>query len=494
MLFLSRAVRGLFLLILTLSLVAIAGWRLTSSLTQKPKSNDKSLKERSFVVEAQTLVPTTIRPVLVAYGQIRAWTTLDLRAATSGPITDLSRNFRDGRLVKKGEVLFTIDPEVAARRVVDAKAALAQAQSVLAEAKASVALLRSELSSARAQLKIRKRDLKRKRQLMSKRVTTETILDQATIAVSSGEQAVIAKEQGLTAGVARVEQGKASVERATLTLRNAQKALKDSTLRAPFDGRLTDVNATLGRRVAQNEKLGALIDLTSLEVAFPVRNRAYARLADPADASRIAQLPVKVKLKLGDDFAVIEGRLDRSSAVVSANQAGRTVFAKLIDANRTPLRPGDFVTVEVRERELRDVTIIPASAATVDGRILVIGPDSRLREVKAKIIRYQGDDLIVSGVPFGQRIVRVRLPFLASGVLVKVKPSEPKLQSKSGGLIDRKGLVTLGEAERNRLKTLVRNNVEMRPERKKALLEMLSQKRAPRAEIEGLRRLAPDRG
>ncbi|MFM1815744.1 MAG: hypothetical protein RLZ98_2439 [Pseudomonadota bacterium] len=491
--FLSRAVTGLALAIVTIAAVAFGGWRLYASLTADEGAARPGSKERSYTVDAGVLTPRTVKPVLVAFGQVNAWTMLDLRAATTGPLTALSSNFRDGRLVKQGEVLFTIDPENAERRVVDAKAALAQAKSALAEAKASVAHLRSELASAEAQLLVQKRDLERKRQLLDKKVTTEALVDQALLSVKAGEQVVIAKQNGLSAGLARIEQSVAAVERAELVLKDAQRALNDSTMKAPFSGRLTAVSVTLGRRVAQNEKLGSLIDPRSLEVSFPVRNDSYARLVNPANPSVLLKLPVKVKLALGTRVAVIEGRLDRSSAVVSANQAGRIVYARLIDAERSPLKPGDFVTIEVEEPEIDNVAVIPALAATVDGEILVIGPGNRLETVNARVLRFQGDDLIVDQVPFGAKYIRRRMPFLAPGVLVEPQlPASLRQQAATGGKSGR--FVKLTHDHRDKLRGLLESSTGLSQAQKDSIRAMLLRSEATEEVIEQLESLRAEEG
>jgi hypothetical protein len=482
--FMSRAISGLLLSVTTLALVAFGAWKIYAALSSKPDNSRPGVQERSYTVDTGVLTPTSIKPVLTAFGQIKAWTMLDLRAASTGPVTTLAPNFRDGRLVEKDEVLFTIDPEVAERRVVDARAALAQAQSTLAEAKASVAHLKSELATAEAQLLVQKRDYERKKLLLSKKVSTEAVVDQSLLVMKAGEQLLIAKQNGLSAGIARVEQADAGVKRAELTLKDAQRALKDSTLRAPFTGRITDVNVTLGRRVAQNEKLGALIDPRSLEVAFPVRNEDYARLVNPANPSQLLKLPVRVILSMGPRVAVVEGRLDRSAAVVSATQAGRVLYARLIDAERSPLRPGDFVTIEIVEPEIDDVAIIPALAATADGEILVVGVGSRLEAVKSRVLRFQGEDLIVDKVPFGARYVRMRLPFLAPGVLVKLqeKSDEARQQARAPG----KRIVKLSDVRRDRLIDLVRGFEGMSKDDRSDILEMLARNEATEDLLERL--------
>ncbi len=423
--FLVRAVTGLGLILTTLALTAAAGWTLFDSITTAQNRKGSPARERLYAVDAGTLKATSVTPKISAYGKVQTWNSLEIRAPAAGPVTEISSNFRDGMTVKAGELLFRIDPELAERRVVDARAALAQAETEQDEAAATQKHLEAELEAARAEEKLRRADLARKTQLFAKKLTTSTVRDDAVLAVSAAEQGVIAKEREILALKARIDKAVAGVERARLTLSDAERALNDTTYRAPFSGRLNEVALTLGRRVAQNEKLGLLIDPASLEVSFPVRNEEFGRLVKSDDRDKLAALPATVTLDLADNDVVATAILERPAAIAST-QAGRTVFARITGGDASALRPGDFVSVSVAEPKMDQVAVIPADAATLDGRILIIGKDNRLQEHKARIVRRQGEKIIVADVPFGARYVERRLPFLARGLKVKPKNVSPQ--------------------------------------------------------------------
>jgi len=493
--FIPRAFTGIALGLITLGLIGTAGWRLHSAVSGATKKQRPPARERIYAVDVGTLSPARISPTITAYGQIQTWNSLEIRAPAAGPIIEISSNFRDGLTVAVGELLFRIDPELSERRVIDAKAALAQANFELSEATLSLSHVEAELRSAKAQIAVRASDLARKSSLFVKKLTTSTVVDDATLALSASRQATFAKQQAVLAAKSRIDKSKASVERAQLTLKDARQTLSETSYRAPYSGRFTDVSATVGRRVSANEKLGVLIDPKALEVSFQVRNGDFGQLLDPSATNKLARLPVKVLLDLSGKTIAVDGVLDRTAAV-AGGQAGQTVYAKLNAAHSTVLRPGDFVTVEITEPVLSGVAVIPTAAATNDGRILLVNKSGRLSEHEASIIRRQGDKLVVGAVPFGRQFVRLRLPFLAPGIKVKPRntimpataqaPSRPSTKSEDGVAID--------EAKRAALIKLVKASSGMSQDRQTRMLEELAKAKPSRRIVERLERRLSHRG
>ena len=76
-------------------------------------------------------------------------------------------------------------------------------------------------------------------------------------------------------------------------------------------------------------------------------------------------------------------------------QTGRLIYARLETARG--FKPGDFVTVEVEEPPLADVVRLPASAIDANDRVLVLGEGDRLESVQVRLMRRQGDEVLVRG-------------------------------------------------------------------------------------------------
>jgi multidrug efflux pump subunit AcrA (membrane-fusion protein) len=156
-------------------------------------------------------------------------------------------------------------------------------------------------------------------------------------------------------GEARLASAEIGLEAATLALKRRQQERRDASFVAPFAGRLTEVAAASGQRVAAGERLATLIDPKALEVEFEVRAADFVRLLEPESGARLKHLPVSVQLDLRDRVVALPGRLERVGAVVRPQHSGRTLLARLEVGDGSPLLPGDFVTVTIEEPSRGDV-------------------------------------------------------------------------------------------------------------------------------------------
>lgn len=372
--------------------------------------------ERIYTVRDMTLSPVTAVPTMTVFGEIEAWRVLELRAAAAGRIVDIAPQMREGMQTRAGETLVRIDPTDLRAREADTMTVLADARSQQTEAEQSFALARADLEAALGQLRLRRSALERQQELVSRGIAATTTLETAQLAASTAEQAVVSRRSAYVAAKQRVTQAATAIQRAQLSVQTAQRDSADTAIQAPFAGVLTEVSAALGSLVTPNERLARLIDMRSLEAAFRVSDAQYARLLDEKGA--LAALTATVSLKLGQREVKARATLDRPAAMVG-DEGGRTVYARIEATDQTPMRPGDFVSVTVTEPPLEQVAVIPARAATEDGRIFLIDPEGRLNEHRATILRRQPDTLIVTDIPFGERIVTERRPQLGTGIKVQ---------------------------------------------------------------------------
>ena len=127
--------------------------------------------------------------------------------------------------------------------------------------------------------------------------------------------------------------------------------------------------------------------------------------------------PVTVSLDVSGLDLHATGEITRESASVASGQTGRLLFARLDTA--VGFRPGDFVTVRIDEPALENVARVPATAVAADETVLLIGEDDRLELGQVRLLRRQGDDVIVSfGDLTGRAIVAERSPLLGVGIKV----------------------------------------------------------------------------
>ena len=420
--FFRRSLAGLFLISLTVALLALAGNSVWTALQARwsEEGRPAEARERVFTAEVVTLEPVDTVPILTAFGEIRSRRTLELRAPAAGTVLELAEGFEDGGAVEAGQLLLRIDPALAISARDVAAADLREAEGNLAEAEAAVILAREDVAAAQRQAELRDRAMERQRDLVERGVGSAASLETAELAAASAGQAVLSRRQALAQAEARLDQTGTLVERREISLAEAERVLAETELRAEFAGVLADVAVVQGRLVNRNEQVARLIDADALEVAFRVSTAQYARLLD-ADGS-LPRADVTVLLDVLGMDVTAPARLTRESGAVEEGQSGRLLYAELQETRG--FRVGDFVTVALQEPELRDVAIIPATALDAENRVLVLGEENRLEEAQVTLLRRQGDNVIIRAPPlYGAEVVTARSPVLGAGI--RVDPLRP---------------------------------------------------------------------
>ena len=470
--FLRRSLVGIFLLALTLSLFAWAGFTVSSAVQERMNAEPRSFpqRERVLSVNVVAVTPERIEPQLTAFGELNSTNTFALRALTSGTVLELSPNFVDGGRVQTGELLVKIDPRDAqsSRDRIDAD--LRDAEAELRDADRALILERDELMAAAEQATLHQQALTRQRDLAARGVGTAAAVENAELALSGANQAVLSRRQAEAQAQARLDQAATRLDRARLNLADADRALNDTEITAPFSGTLSDVTISQGLRVTANERLGELIDKDNLEVAFRLSTAQYERLT--GDDGNLMSAPVVVELEAQGLSLTAQGQITRESASVGEGQTGRLLFARL--ENASGLRAGDFVTIRVTEPALRAVALVPATAIGANDSALMLDAENRLSEVPVDVLRRQGNDVIIRAPAlYGQSIVAERSPLLGAGIAVQ--PIDPNAQAVVPEPVE---MVTLDADRRARLITFVEES-QMPPPVKTRILDQLAQDEVP---------------
>lgn len=475
--FLRQSLIGLVLAAISLGLLAYAG-QLVSSAVQERLARETSAppaRERVFAVGVMRAEPGTETPVLETFGEVESRRRLELRSAASGRIIELADGFEDGGVVKAGQVLVRIDPADAQAALDRAKADLLDAEAEVRDAERGLALSLDEQAAAQDQSNLQQRAYERQVGLAERGVGTAAAVEAAELAAAAARQAVLSRRQAVTTAEARIDQAQTRLARAIIAQGEAQRALDDTTLIAPFDGTLSETDVVAGRLASANEKLAVLIDPDALEVAFRVSTAQYARLLDPD--GRVMAAPVTATLDVSGVDLRAQGVINRSSAGSGEMQTGRLIFARLDSARG--FKPGDFVTVTVQEPPLENVVRLPASAVDASDTVLVLTADNRLEALKVRVLHREGDDVLVRSPEIaGRDVVETRSPLLGPGI--SVRPLRPE----AAAMPDTPAMLELSDERRARLIAFVEANQRMPAEAKARVLAQLGEARVPARMVE----------
>lgn len=474
--FLQRGLTGLFILAVTLGLLAYGALMVRGAFEARMAREARvpEFEERVFSVNAVRVSAERITPVITAYGEIGSRRTLEIRPAVGGTITWLAENFVAGGAFEAGEVMLRVDDADARSALARSEADLSDAQAETRDAARALALAKDELATSREQAALRQRAFERQENLKARGVGTDAAVEAAEIAASSARAAVLARRQALAQAEARVDSSATRLERAEIALEEAQRRLQEIEITARFDGLLASAMAVEGRLVNAGERLGELVDPDDLEVAFRLSTQAYSRLL--TDEGRLE--PAAVTVLLGD-FGVdltAQGQLSREGAAIASGETGRMLYGELDRA--AGFKPGDFVTVMIEEAPLEGVTKLPATALGADMNVLVIDAENRLELAPVELLRRQGDDVIVRAEGLvGRLVVGQRTPLLGPGISVK-----PITSDSASGAAEPPGeaeMIALTEARRAALMAAVRSSAQMPEDVKERLLAQLGEPKVP---------------
>ena len=363
-------------------------------------------------------------------------------------------------------------------------------QQILAEkqsAEASINLLEKELISAEKQFKLRLENFNRQVELSKSEIVTQSSVENAELNLAISEQAMLSRQSALSQARTRLTLSEIAIEKHSLEIQKAERKLRETEFYSPFDGIISKVSAIPGRLVNVGERLGVLIDPLALEVAFQLSNKDFNKIVD--DNLEILGLPLFVGLILKDREVLIQGKISRMASEVIAGSAGKKIYASLETFPNTLLRPGDFVKVIIKEKEMNSVFVVPSSSVDPNNKILILTENGRLKELEVELLRRQGDSLVIKNAPTGVEYVVRRTPQL--GADLKVDPIRKedieKAVDTAGNLREMKEeLIELDDEKRQFYIERIKENKWMPDSAKERMLSALSEQKIPKKLVDRL--------
>jgi multidrug efflux system membrane fusion protein len=290
----------------------------------------------------------------------------------------LEQHVRDGQVVKKGDLLFTLDDREIQALIARDEAQLAKDNAALAQAEA---------------------DLGRKEELIEKNVAPRQQLDQATAVFKAAQQTVEADQAVLQAD--RLKLGYAKLE-------------------APIAGRVGAIRVTPGNLVSVNDATG-LVTITQvhpIRVGFTLAERDLTALRRASEASSPAVVRVYTP---GSSTPLEAGALDFVDSSVDPTSGTISATGKFVNAS-LELWSGMYVDVEI-DLDVRPNTVMIPAVAIQSGQkgafVFVVKDDQTVEMRNVELVGVEGDRAAVkSGVADGERVIVEGQMRLTSGARV----------------------------------------------------------------------------
>lgn len=340
-----------------------------------------------ITAEAQTL------PVSWEYvGHTIGSREVEVRARVTGIL--LSRNFKEGERVKKGQSLFTIDP--------------APFQAAVARAQADVAAAQARLEQAR-------RNAARLKPLYAEKAVSQKENDDAVSAESIGA---------------------ADLKAAQARLVEAQLNLAYTKVEAPISGTTTRAIPSEGTLVSgPNVLLTSVVQTDPIWVNFGMADNEQARIQKEAQAGTL-KLPrsFEVELRL-DDGGVYKhkGKLDFADVRVSTQTGTREARAEVPNPDGA-LRPGQFVRVVLRGAVIPNAVTVPQRAVMEGPQgkfVYVVDEKSTAQPRPVEAGQWAGDRWVISsGLKGGERVIVDGVMKIGPGAPVRVAEPKPAAETQ----------------------------------------------------------------
>lgn len=323
-------------------------------------------------------------------GKVEAIQTVDIRPQIPGEIAAV--HFKEGSIVKEGDLLFTLDP---------------------AEYQATVALRQAELAKAEASSATASRYHERLKNI--------------------GKDGVSASNIDTAAGDAA--QAKAQVAQAKAQLRLAQIDLGRTKIKAPITGRIGKAGMTKGNYVTPSDSvLANIVQVDPIRVSFSLPDREFLQIME--HSKTVKEKSVRTTLRLTDGSAYpVPGERDFEDNTVD-ERTGTITLRLRFGNNQGLLLPGSMVRVEIAASSpIRDI-MVPQKALAADGQgdyVYVVDSDSIAHRRSVTLGAESGSmRQVTSGLMEGDTIIRRGLQSVRDGMPVSPMPSDP------GGTVGKK--------------------------------------------------------
>ena len=433
------------------TLVIVAGL-LVFARSNKPVAAAPGPLEVEVIPVEQTNVPIYKEWIGTTEGMVNA----EIKAQVTGYL--VRQAFKEGSFVKRGELLFEIDPRPFQASVDQAKGQVAQfegqleqATSQVAQAEAQLTQANSQLSQAQAQMtqaeanRVKAQlDADRYKPLIEQKAVTQQEYDNAVQANVAAKAQVEAARAGIESARAQLAHAKAQVstakagiaaakgqlENAKATVNTAVLNLGFTRITAPIDGIVGIAQTQVGSLVGINSgPLTTISTVDPIKVFFTLSEQEYLNytrpsLPDAQQSGALDQLVLELVLADGTTYPD-KGKFYFADREVDP-KTGAIRMAGVFPNAGNMLRPGQYGRVRAVTSVKEEALLVPQRAVTeLQGtyQVAVVGPDNKVSIRPVKLGGKSGSQWVVEeGLNAGESIVAEGTLKVRPGMTVSPKP------------------------------------------------------------------------
>jgi len=393
-----------------------------SSSTQGAKAPDPTTVE--VVQVEQKDVPIYTEWIGTTDGVVNA----DIKAQVSGYL--LRQDYTEGSIVKKGQLLFEIDPRPFQAVVDQGEGQLAQANGQVAQAKAQLTQAEAQLAVVEANEVRTRLDVERYTPLAKQQAISQQDLDNATQNNVAAKAQVQAAKAQIETARAQIQAANAAVQAVTATVETARLNLSFTRLTAPIDGLAGVAQQQVGALVSPSSgPVTTVSTVDPIKVNFTASEQEYLdfhrRYSTPATLEA-ARRGLRLELILADGTIYPRiGNYYFADREISPG-TGAIRVAGLFPNPDNLLRPGQYGRVRTSIRTKEAALLIPQRAVTeMQGtyQVAVVNGDNKISIRNVKPSDRVGNLWIIDeGLKPGERVVAEGVQKVRAGMTVNPKP------------------------------------------------------------------------
>jgi RND family efflux transporter MFP subunit len=359
------------------------------------------LAEQARTVRVIKVPRVAVVPRALGYGTARPGKVWQAVAEVKGKIIHIHPQLKKGAILPAGAVLLRIDTAEYRLAIAQMEANIQNIRAQLDELEVKEKNYRASLNIEQSSLVLSEKELQRIQDLRQRQLVSQSELDQESRNVLSQRKNVQSLKNSLNLVPAerRAMQATLAVNRAKLA--DAKLDLDHTTITAPFDCRIAQVNVEKAQYVTAGQVLAETDGIAVAEINAQFSIDKIRSLLKPhddpillSDLDRLADLlglSALVRMKSGDfvvewdaRFARVSETLDPQTRTVGMVVAVDGPYKKARPGIRPPVIKGMFFEVELRGRPREGCTVVPRSALH-GNEVYVVASELRLEKRIVKV-------------------------------------------------------------------------------------------------------------
>jgi membrane fusion protein, multidrug efflux system len=385
-------------------------WAVTAALLFAACSDNAAGKARVQLppvpVTVGEVLEKTIPVQLTAVGNAMAYTSVGIKSQISGQLVEV--RFKEGQDVRKGDLLFVIDPRPFEAALRQTEAALNQRQAEVRQALAAVERDTAQLENSKVQER-------RYRELVAKELIAREQYDTLNTNMAAMQATVEADR-------AAVENAKAALQAAQANVDNARLQLAYTTIYAPIDGRTGNLLVQNGNVLKANDDNPIVVinQVHPIYVSFAVPEQYLVdikkyRALGPLKV--VARPPRQQETLATGELTFVNNAVDQTTGTIQL----KGTFAN----ESNTLWPGQFVDVAMTITS-RTAIVVPSQSIQPGQQgpyVFIVKADQTVESRPVTPgVRLGAETIVEKGVKAGERVVTDGQLRLVPGARIEARP------------------------------------------------------------------------